>query len=135
MDDKRLKKISKKELLEILLAQAKKIEELETELKEVKEELNSRRIEIKKSGSIAEAALKLNGIFELAQKTADEYVENVKERCKQLEEKKKSPKNTNKREVKQNNEVIVDKVIVNPKGKILKSKVIKRVIKDEKNKK
>lgn len=135
MDDKRLKKISKKELLEILLAQAKKIEELETELKEVKEELNSRRIEIKKSGSIAEAALKLNGIFELAQKTADEYVENVKERCKQLEEKKKSPKNTNKREVKQNNEVIVDKVIVNPKGKILKSKVIKRVIKNEKNKK
>jgi len=135
VDDKRLKKISKKELLEILLAQAKKIEELETELKEVKEELNSRRIEIKKSGSIAEAALKLNGIFELAQKTADEYVENVKERCKQLEEKKKSPKNTNKREVKQNNEVIVDKVIVNPKGKILKSKVIKRVIKDEKNKK
>lgn len=135
MDDKRLKKISKKELLEILLAQAKKIDELETELKEVKEELNSRRIEIKKSGSIAEAALKLNGIFELAQKTADEYVENVKERCKQLEEKKKSPKNTNKREVKQNNEVIVDKVIVNPKGKILKSKVIKRVIKNEKNKK
>lgn len=135
MDDKRLKKISKKELLEILLAQAKKIEELETELKEVKEELNSRRIEIKKSGSIAEAALKLNGIFELAQKTADEYVENVKERCKQLEEKKKSSKNTNKREVKQNNEVIVDKVIVNPKGKILKSKVIKRVIKNEKNKK
>jgi len=135
VDDKRLKKISKKELLEILLAQAKKIEELETELKEVKEELNSRRIEIKKSGSIAEAALKLNGIFELAQKTADEYVENVKERCKQLEEKKKSPKNTNKRDVKQNNEVIVDKVIVNPKGKILKSKVIKRVIKDEKNKK
>lgn len=135
MDDKRLKKISKKELLEILLAQAKKIEELETELKEVKEELNSRRIEIKKSGSIAEAALKLNGIFELAQKTADEYVENVKERCKQLEEKKKSPKNTNKRDVKQNNEVIVDKVIVNPKGKILKSKVIKRVIKNEKNKK
>lgn len=135
MDDKRLKKISKKELLEILLAQAKKIEELETELKEVKEELSSRRIEIKKSGSIAEAALKLNGIFELAQKTADEYVENVKERCKQLEEKKKSPKNTNKREVKQNNEVIVDKVIVNPKGKILKSKVIKRVIKNEKNKK
>lgn len=134
MDDKRLKKISKKELLEILLAQAKKIEELETELKEVKEELNSRRIEIKKSGSIAEAALKLNGIFELAQKTADEYVENVKERCKQ-EEKKKSPKNTNKRDVKQNNEVIVDKVIVNPKGKILKSKVIKRVIKNEKNKK
>jgi len=135
VDDKRLKKISKKELLEILLAQAKKIEELETELKEVKEELNSRRIEIKKSGSIAEAALKLNGIFELAQKTADEYVENVKERCKQLEEKKKSPKNTNKRDVKQNNEVIVDKVIVNPKGKILKSKVIKRVIKNEKNKK
>jgi len=135
VDDKRLKKISKKELLEILLAQAKKIDELETELKEVKEELNSRRIEIKKSGSIAEAALKLNGIFELAQKTADEYVENVKERCKQLEEKKKSPKNTNKRDVKQNNEVIVDKVIVNPKGKILKSKVIKRVIKNEKNKK
>ena len=135
MDDKRLKKISKKELLEILLAQAKKIEELETELKEVKEELNSRRIEIKKSGSIAEAALKLNGIFELAQKTADEYVENVKERCKQLEESKKSPKKTIKKVDKQNNEIVIDKVVINPKGKILKSKGIKRVIKNEKNKK
>ena len=35
------------------------------------------------SGSIAEAALKLNGIFEVAQKAADQYLENVKARASQ----------------------------------------------------
>ena len=30
------------------------------------------------SGSIAEAALRLNGIFEAAQKAADQYLESVK---------------------------------------------------------
>jgi hypothetical protein len=31
-----------------------------------------------KAGSIAEAALQLNDVFELAQKAADQYLENVK---------------------------------------------------------
>lgn len=85
MDDKKFRKISKKELLEILLAQAKRIEELETELVETKEELNSKKIAITESGSIAEASLKLNEIFEVAQKSIDQYKLNVEEKCREIE--------------------------------------------------
>lgn len=41
-------------------------------------ERTSRRIELNEAGSIAEAALKLSGIFEAAQDAADRYLENVK---------------------------------------------------------
>jgi hypothetical protein len=38
----------------------------------------SRTIELEEAGSIAEAALKLNGIFEVAQQAADQYLMNIR---------------------------------------------------------
>ena len=72
------KKLSKKDMLELLVMQSKKIDELEIELEKTKKELNNKKITIKESGSIAEAALKLNQIFEIAQKAADQYLVNIK---------------------------------------------------------
>ena len=63
MEAKDLRKIKRKELLELMLAQAKRIEELENNLTKVTNELNSKKIKIKESGSIAEASLKLNLVF------------------------------------------------------------------------
>lgn len=77
-----LKKLSRQDLLEMLIAEEKRIEALEKELEEVKAELKDRNIKIENSGSIAEAALKLNGIFEAAQAAADLYLENVKQQTK-----------------------------------------------------
>lgn len=37
----------------------------------------SRKIQIEEAGSLAEAALRLNGIFETAQKAADQYLYNL----------------------------------------------------------
>lgn len=83
MNDKKsramLKKLSRQDLLEMLIAEEKRMEALEKELEEAKAELEERRIQIAESGSIAEAALKLNGIFEAAQAAADLYLENVKQ--------------------------------------------------------
>lgn len=73
-----LKKLSRQDLLEMLIAEEKRLEALEKELAEVKAELADRKIKINNSGSIAEAALKLNGLFEAAQAAADQYLENVK---------------------------------------------------------
>ena len=87
MNDKELRKISRKDLLELMLAQAKRIEELEKELEKTQKSLVSKKILIKESGNLAEASLRLSGIFELAQKTAEEYIENTKENCKELEKK------------------------------------------------
>lgn len=85
MDDKKLRKISRKELLEILLSQAKRIDELEQKLEKTEAKLNSKRITIDNSGSLAEASLKLNGIFENAEEAAKQYLFNIKEKCKKIE--------------------------------------------------
>jgi len=89
MTDKELRKISRKELLEIMLAQTNRIEELELALEEANQKLNSKKIIIKESGSLAEASLKLSGIFEQAQQVAEEYIKNVQENCLFLEKETK----------------------------------------------
>ena len=85
MDNKELRKLGRKDLLEIILAQTKRIEELEIELKKVNSELNSKKIAIEESGSIAEAILKLSDIFNVTQTTADKYVNTVKDNNKKYE--------------------------------------------------
>ena len=82
MNNKELKKFKRKELLLILLEQARKIECLERENIELKEKINSRNIELKETGSLAEAALKLTEIFKEADKAAELYLESVKENNK-----------------------------------------------------
>ena len=78
LEEKNLKKMSRKELLELLVFISTKNDELQKELNETKEKLGRKEIIISEAGSIAEAALKLNNIFEIAQKAADEYLENIK---------------------------------------------------------
>ena len=85
VDNRELKKIGKKELLEILLSQAKRIEELENELNKTKKKLESKKVLIDECGNIADATTRLSKIFETAQETAELYLFNVKEKCKKIE--------------------------------------------------
>lgn len=78
-----LRKLNKLELLELLAQQERELQGLRAQLAEKEAQLESRMLMIRDSGSIAEAALKLNGIFEAAQKAADQYLENVKARSTQ----------------------------------------------------
>ena len=96
MNDTELRKLKRKELLEVILMQAKRIEKLELDLENAKTKINSKEIAIKESGSIAEAALKLSGIFEEAQKAADLYLLNVKSLCEDTTKKKKDTKKIKK---------------------------------------
>lgn len=77
MTDKELRKLKRGELLEILLEQSKEIEELKKKLDIAERKLRSRTIKMKRAGSIAEAALQLNHVFEAAQAAADQYVLSV----------------------------------------------------------
>ena len=77
MNNKELKKLNRKELLELLLEQTEKVTTLENEL-------NSKRIRIKNSRNLA-TAIKISGILELAQTLADDYVRNVKANCHEME--------------------------------------------------
>lgn len=90
MTDKDLKKLSRTELLEMLIEQGEELEELRTQMQNEQIAWENRRIEIEKCGSIAEAALTLNGVFSAAQAAAKQYVESVKKQqdeiCKQVED-------------------------------------------------
>lgn len=78
MTEKQLRKLSRMELLEILLKQRKKIDALEKQLEEVQKEAEDRRILISQKGSIAEASLALTKVFQEAQKAADLYLDNIR---------------------------------------------------------
>lgn len=74
-----LQSLSKLELLELLAEQENEIQKLKTELEEKENLLAQRTICMEQSGSIAQAALALNGVFEAAEKAAQAYVESVKQ--------------------------------------------------------
>lgn len=78
MTEKELRHLSRMDLLEMLLEQSKEVERLRAELETVKKQLEDRRIMEQEAGSIAEAALRLNKVFEAAQQAADQYLENIR---------------------------------------------------------
>ena len=86
MTDRELKKLKREDLLELLIAQSKENEDLKSRLRETMEQLNSRRIAVENAGSIAEAALQLNGIFTAAQDAAAQYLENIQQLSSRQEE-------------------------------------------------
>lgn len=80
MTDRDLRKMNRNELLELLIASEKENDQLKERLQQQEDRLQSRDIRIKNAGSIAEAALVLNGVFESADKAEKQYLENIK-RC------------------------------------------------------
>lgn len=126
MAERALRKLKRRDLLQMLLTQCEETERLQKELDEttaeyaalqegyerLKDKLNvkderlnqkdaaiaelkttiedmraSRLIELEESGNIAEAALRINGIFEAAQRCAEQYLLNVKRLSKNAFEK------------------------------------------------
>ena len=78
MKERDLNKLKRSELLELMLAQSQEIDELRAELEQAREALKRREIALAEAGNIAEAALRLNQVFEQAQAAADQYLENVR---------------------------------------------------------
>ena len=78
MTERELRKLSRSELLEIMLDQSREIDRLNARVAELLRQVEEKNIIISESGSIAEAALRLNHIFEDAQRAADQYVRSVK---------------------------------------------------------
>ena len=86
MQNKDLRRMSRKDLLEILVEQQKIIEELKSKISKYEENAESERIAIDNAGSIAEAVVSLSDIFNHAQSVADQYlheIENLKKRSAQ----------------------------------------------------
>lgn len=111
MTNKELQKLGRRELLQLLLEQAKEAERLgkmlkendaqlkqleesyerlrerldqkDAAIRELKDTLQSERekreVELSQVGSIAEAALRLNGVFDAAQQAAEQYLQAVQQ--------------------------------------------------------
>ena len=82
MTDKQLKRLSRRDLLEMLLELSKENEQIKEENQLLKQKLENRKIDIENCGSIAEAALKLSGIFQAAEEACQLYIENVRQKSR-----------------------------------------------------
>lgn len=96
MTEKELRRLSRTDLLELLLAQRRENEQLRYVLDQTQAQLADRTIKIDKAGSIAEASLQLSGIFTAAQDSCQYYLDNIRllsERqsqiCQQMEQETK----------------------------------------------
>ena len=77
MTDKELRKLSRSDLLELLISQTEENRVLKSRVEQMQNQLLDRRIAVDKAGSLAEASLQLNGVFQAAEKAAQQYLENI----------------------------------------------------------
>ncbi len=76
IDEKTLKRLSRAEVLELLIEQIRENDEMQENLRETRRKLEAKTITLEQSGSIAEAALHLNSVFEAADSAVRDYVDN-----------------------------------------------------------
>ena len=81
MTDKELRRLRREDLLQILIEQQRQIDEMGQALERAEASLKDRSIVVEQAGSVADAAMKLNGVFEAAQAAADQYVQEMRARA------------------------------------------------------
>ena len=86
MTDKELKKLSRSELLDMLIYQAEENKKLREELEGARLELLKREIAIEKAGSLAEASMYMSNLFDSADRAAKIYLENIEQRKRETDE-------------------------------------------------
>ena len=77
MISKELKKLNRRELVDIIYQLKKNEEQMREQIAALEAELQDRRIHLSVAGSIAEAATDITGIFSVAQSTADLYLREI----------------------------------------------------------
>ena len=97
MISKELKRLSRRELVDIIYQLKKNEQDMQEEIESLKTELQDKRIRISTAGSIADAAMSVTNVFSAAQMTADLYLREIscmredteKECAKKVEEAEK----------------------------------------------
>lgn len=88
---KKLQKLSRMELLELLLEQTHENEQLRKKLEEAEAVLADRYLKVMEAGDLSHAVLAVNGVMDAAQAAAQQYLENIQrlqadteERCARM---------------------------------------------------
>ena len=82
--EKKLRKLNRFQLLELLMIQTERCNELEAENQQLRETLTQQKVRLSNLGSMAEVALQVSGILEAAQKAADLYLQAAREQADQI---------------------------------------------------
>ena len=77
MTDRELRHMNRGELLQMLITQINENQALQERLKAAEAKLHDRQIAVDNAGSLAEAVLSLNGVFDAAEAAAQQYLENI----------------------------------------------------------
>ena len=86
MTEKEMRKLNRYQLLEMLIIQTERADKLQARLELALKKLNEQELHMSELGSIAEASLKLKGVFQAAQEAADMYLEAAKRQADGIEE-------------------------------------------------
>ena len=78
MADRELRRMHRAELIEIIYALKQSEDQLKAQNAALTAQLQDRQLRLANAGSIAEAALSLNGVFDAAQAAADQYLQAVR---------------------------------------------------------
>ena len=78
MTDRDMRKLSRADLLEMLINQSIELDTVKRKLAETEAALQKKEYTINTAGSIAEAALQLSGIFEAAETASQKYMDNIR---------------------------------------------------------
>ena len=79
MTDKELKRMSRAELLQMLITQVEENQSLQARLEAAETQLKDRSLAVSETGTLAEAALSLNGVFQAADAAAQQYLDNIRQ--------------------------------------------------------
>ncbi|MBE6974701.1 MAG: DNA repair protein [Ruminococcaceae bacterium] len=85
MTEKELRKLNRYQLLELLIMQTERADQLEAKVKLAEKQLVDQMLQITPLGSIAEVSLQVEGVFQAAQKAADMYIDAAKKKAEEIE--------------------------------------------------
>lgn len=86
MTEKNLRKLNRYQLLELLIVQTDRADKLQAKLDMLEKQFADRELQISDLGSIAEASLKVKGVFQAAQEAADMYIEAAQKHAEEIQE-------------------------------------------------
>ena len=78
--------LSKNEMMMVMHDQEQEIERLKAKVSELQATIDNYEIKVEEAGTLAEASVQINNLFEAAQVTVETYIENMKKRAEKSEE-------------------------------------------------
>lgn len=84
MTEKELRKLNRYQLLELLVMQTERADQLQKKVEELEARLEERDLNLARLGSVAEVAVQVSGVFEAAQKAADLYLDAAKKQSDEI---------------------------------------------------